>query len=85
MSTDIDVSETLDVTGENCPIPVVKTKQSVDDIDPGETLEVVATDPGSMNDISGWAETADGVELVDQLEADASGETHYKHYVTRTE
>ena len=81
MSTDVDVTETLDVKGQNCPMPVVKAKKAVDGVAVGDTLEVLATDSGSMSDIAGWAETTDGVELVDQVEGDGV----YKHYVRRVE
>ena len=85
MSTEHDVATTLDVQGENCPMPVVKTKGATDDLRPEEVLEVLATDPGSMSDIEGWADTTDGVELVDQIESQQSGEDVYKHYVRKTE
>jgi tRNA 2-thiouridine synthesizing protein A len=84
MSTDIDITETLDVKGMNCPMPVVKTKQAIDDVPAGGTLEVLASDPGSMSDIAGWAETADDVDLLDQVEADEGGEAVYKHYLSKT-
>jgi tRNA 2-thiouridine synthesizing protein A len=77
--TDYGVDETLDVKGKNCPMPVVETKQHIDDRTVGEVLEVVATDAGSLNDIAGWAETTDGVELLDQSEDDGV----YRHYVTK--
>ncbi|WP_433630091.1 sulfurtransferase TusA family protein [Halomicrococcus sp. NG-SE-24] len=79
--TQYEVTETLDVKGENCPMPVVKTKQSIDQLAEGEILEVLATDPGSMSDLGGWADTTDGVELVDQQEGDDA----YTHYVRKTE
>jgi len=79
MSSEIDVNETLDVQGLNCPMPVVKTKQAVDGLGGGDVLEVVATDPGSMSDIAGWAEATGDVELVDQFdEGDA-----YRHLVRK--
>ncbi|WP_435319858.1 sulfurtransferase TusA family protein [Haloarchaeobius sp. TZWSO28] len=81
MSTDISVTETLDVKGENCPMPVVKTKQAIDDLEVDDVLEVVATDSGSMSDIAGWADTTPGVELVAQEEGDGV----YTHYVRKTE
>ena len=81
MSSNIDVTETLDVKGQNCPMPVIKTKQAVDDLSPGDVLEVVATDSGSMSDIEGWATATAGVELVDQVEGDGV----YTHYVRKTE
>ena len=84
MSTEYETTETLDVMGMNCPMPVVKAKQAVDGLASGDVLEVVATDPGSMSDIAGWAEATDGVELLDQVEGELDGETVYRHYVRRT-
>jgi TusA-related sulfurtransferase len=61
-------------------MPIVKTKQAVDDLDADEVLEVVATDSGSMSDIQGWAQGTEGVELLDQVEEDDL----YTHYVKKT-
>lgn len=80
MTVEQDITETLDVTGASCPIPIVKTKQAIDDLGEGDVLEVVATDSGSMSDIDGWASGTDGVELLDQVE----GDDVYKHYVEKT-
>ncbi|MFC4248495.1 sulfurtransferase TusA family protein [Natribaculum luteum] len=80
MSTEFDVTETLDVQGASCPMPVVKTKQAIDDLEEGEVLEVVATDSGSMSDIEGWAAGTDGVSLLEQVD---DGDV-YKHYVEKT-
>ncbi|MUV88657.1 hypothetical protein GJ629_01130 [Halapricum sp. CBA1109] len=81
MSDAFDITETLDVKGESCPMPVVKTKQAVDGVGVGDVLEVLATDSGSMSDIEGWASGTDGVELLEQAE---EGDV-YRHYVRRTE
>ncbi|MFA1610006.1 sulfurtransferase TusA family protein [Halobellus rubicundus] len=81
MSVNFDITETLDVKGASCPMPVVKTKSAVDDLDEGDVLEVVATDPGSMSDLDGWASGTDGVEMLDQVE---EGDV-YTHYVRKTE
>ncbi|MFC6976733.1 sulfurtransferase TusA family protein [Halomicroarcula sp. GCM10025709] len=81
MSTEYDIAETLDVQGASCPMPVVKTKTAIDDLDAGEVLEVLATDPGSMSDIDGWASGTPGVELLDQVD----GDDVYTHYVRKTE
>jgi len=80
MSTNYDIAETLDVTGESCPMPVIKTKSATDELDAGEVLEVLATDAGSMSDIDGWAAGTEGVELLEQVDA---GDV-YKHYVRKT-
>ena len=46
-----------------CPMPVVKLAQSIKQIQVGEILEAVATDPGVMADIPAWARST-GHELV---------------------
>ena len=84
MSTETP-TETLDVSGQNCPIPVVKTKGAFDGLAPGGTLEVVATDSGSVSDIAGWAESTDGAELLDQTETTEGGEAVFKHYLRKAE
>lgn len=81
MSSEYNITETLDVKGESCPMPVVKTKAAIDDLDANDVLEVLATDSGSMSDIDGWASGTDGVELLGQEE----GDDVYKHYVRKTE
>ncbi|SFR42603.1 sulfurtransferase TusA family protein [Halogeometricum limi] len=85
MSTEYDVTETLDVKGLSCPMPVVQTKQAVDELDADDVLEVVATDSGSVSDLSGWADSTAGVELLGQEEGEAGGEAVYRHYVRVTE
>lgn len=80
MTEAIDVTETLDVKGQSCPMPVVKTKQAIGQLDAGEVLEVVATDSGSVSDIAGWAEGTDGVTLLEQADEGAI----FKHYVEKS-
>lgn len=41
---------TLDATGLNCPLPIIKARKALADMPVGETLLVLATDPGSMTD-----------------------------------
>lgn len=81
MTEGVDVAETLDVQGENCPMPVVKTKQAIDDLRADQVLEVLATDSGSMSDIKGWAGSTTAAELVDQVEEPDV----YRHYVRKVE
>jgi len=53
----------LDFKGLLCPMPVVKIAQAMKQIQVGETVEAVATDPGVVADIPAWARTS-GNELV---------------------
>ncbi len=59
---------TVDARGLNCPLPILRTKKALKEIQVGETLEVLATDPGSMADFAAFARQT-GDELVTAEEA----------------
>ena len=44
----------LDARRMFCPMPVIRTQDKVKELQPGDTLEVVCTDPGALNDIPAW-------------------------------
>jgi tRNA 2-thiouridine synthesizing protein A len=46
----------FDASGLACPLPIVKTKKALADMASGQVLRVVATDPGSVADMSAFAE-----------------------------
>jgi len=48
----------LDTRGLNCPLPILKTKKSLRDIDVGGTLEVLSTDPASDTDFRAFCTNA---------------------------
>lgn len=52
----IKTDKILDAKGLACPMPIVKTKKMVNELEPGQLLEVQATDKGSTADIKAWAE-----------------------------
>jgi peroxiredoxin family protein/TusA-related sulfurtransferase len=56
MQESIKPDHVLDVKGQRCPVPVLKTKIQFRKMKPGEILAVVATDPGSKKDLPAWAE-----------------------------
>lgn len=45
----------LDARGLSCPLPILKTKKSLNDLASGQVLKVVATDPGSVKDMEAFA------------------------------
>ena len=47
METEVRI---LDVTGLNCPMPLLKAKKALNEMAPAEVLKVLATDPGSVRD-----------------------------------
>jgi len=44
----------LDVRGLLCPLPVIRAQNRIKELQPGELLDVVATDPGTLHDIPAW-------------------------------
>ena len=46
--------KTVDARGLLCPLPVIRTQESVKQFAPGTILKVLATDPGSLEDIPAW-------------------------------
>jgi TusA-related sulfurtransferase len=70
--------KTLDAKGLKCPMPVVKTSKEIKNISVGSVLEVLATDPGSMADITAWTKST-GNEL---LKADRE-DSIFKFYIRR--
>lgn len=44
----------LDTTGLLCPLPVIRTQERIKDLEPGDILEVLASDPGAKHDIPSW-------------------------------
>jgi len=57
----------LDARGLNCPLPILKAKKALKDLAPGETLKIVATDPGSVSDFAAFCRST-GNELLEQSE-----------------
>ncbi len=61
----MDVNKELDTRGLNCPLPILKAKKALAEMQTGELLKVVSTDPGSMRDFQAFARQT-GNELVEQ-------------------
>lgn len=66
----MDVHKELDTRGLNCPLPILKTKKMLAEMQTGEVLRVVSTDPGSMRDFQAFARQT-GHELVEQTSTGA--------------
>lgn len=45
---------TLEARNSLCPMPVIKTQNKIAELQPGDTLEVICTDPGALSDIPAW-------------------------------
>ncbi len=57
-------TQTLDTKGMNCPLPILKAKKALGGLATGDTLEVLATDPGSVKDFEAFCRQT-GNELLE--------------------
>jgi TusA-related sulfurtransferase len=74
----VKADQTLDARGMGCPMPLLKTKKAIETIGGGQVLEVLATDPGAIKDLSSWAEKTGNTYLG---HVDEAG--YFKHYLRK--
>ncbi|MEZ5116607.1 MAG: sulfurtransferase TusA family protein [Candidatus Nanopelagicales bacterium] len=55
--------QVLDCSGLQCPLPVIKTSQKIKEMEVGQVLELLATDPGVEPDMNAWTKRT-GNELL---------------------
>ncbi|MEN1967241.1 sulfurtransferase TusA family protein [Lentibacillus sp. N15] len=90
----IKANETLDAKGLACPMPIVRAKKAIAKLQPGQVIEILATDKGSTADMKAWASNtghqylgtvADGDVLKHYLrkasEAEAVNESKHKNNI----
>jgi tRNA 2-thiouridine synthesizing protein A len=63
-----DFNAELDARGLNCPLPILRAKKAIAGLGAGETLKIIATDPGSVKDFEAFCKQT-GNELVSTEEA----------------
>ena len=78
MSEEIKVEKSMDLKGLPCPMPVVKVSKGIKDIEVGQVIEAITTDPGSLADFPAWAKSS-GNEI---LKTD-QGDGVIKFYIKR--
>jgi TusA-related sulfurtransferase len=55
----------IDTRGLNCPLPILKAKKALTDMQSGQLLKVTSTDGGSLRDFQAFSKQT-GNELVEQ-------------------
>ncbi|MEN2768013.1 sulfurtransferase TusA family protein [Ornithinibacillus xuwenensis] len=75
---DFKANEILDAKGLACPMPIVRTKKAITNLEPGHVIEVQATDKGSTADMKAWAESTGHQYLGTVEEGDV-----LKHYIRK--
>jgi tRNA 2-thiouridine synthesizing protein A len=61
----MQIDKEIDTRGLNCPLPILKAKKALTDMQSGQLLRVVSTDGGSVRDFQAFSKQT-GNELVDQ-------------------
>jgi TusA-related sulfurtransferase len=67
----MNTDKEIDTSGLNCPLPILKAKKALTELQSGQTLKVIATDPGSWRDFEAFARQT-GNELVSQEKTEAN-------------
>jgi len=63
----MNIAKVVDAKGLACPMPIVKTKKAMNELESGQVLEIHTTDKGAKNDLTAWAKSG-GHELLNHEE-----------------
>lgn len=74
----VHFDQELDTSGLNCPMPVMKTKKALKGMSAGQVLHLIATDPGTSDDIPGLVE-----ELACSIENSNQDDGKYHFYIKK--
>jgi tRNA 2-thiouridine synthesizing protein A len=58
MSEAIKADKVMDLKGLPCPMPVVKISKGIKEVQVGQVVEALTTDPGALVDFPAWARTS---------------------------
>jgi len=65
----MQVARVLDCKGLTCPEPILNIRLAINELKPGEIVEMQATDPGSIADMDSWSKRT-GNQIVEQRQED---------------
>ncbi len=51
----MDFDKELDARGLNCPLPILRAKKALTDMASGQSLKILATDPGAVKDFQAFS------------------------------
>ncbi len=68
---DTQTAREVDARGLNCPLPILRTKKALNDMQSGELIRVLATDPASVRDFEAFSRQT-GNTLVEHGEKDGA-------------
>jgi tRNA 2-thiouridine synthesizing protein A len=74
----MEFQKEVDAKGLNCPLPILRTKKALAEMQSGEVLKIIATDPGSARDFAAFAKQT-GNELLGSEQVDKA----YVYFIRR--
>ncbi|MFQ5433250.1 MAG: sulfurtransferase TusA family protein [Anaerolineae bacterium] len=75
----LSADQVLDCSGMLCPVPVIKTSKAIKQIEVGQVLKMISTDPGAPPDMNAWVKSTGHEMLNSHQEGDK-----YVFYFRRT-
>lgn len=66
----MEIHKELDTRGLNCPLPILKAKKALAEMESGQLLKVIATDPGSTRDFQAFARQTGNELMAQSTQAD---------------
>ena len=80
--TFVEFNKELDARGLNCPLPILRCKKGLAELEGGDVLKVIATDPGSVKDFQAFCKQT-GHELVLFEEQDAVPKKEFTFFIRK--
>jgi tRNA 2-thiouridine synthesizing protein A len=71
MDQTLQIDREVDARGLNCPLPILRTKKTLNDMASGQIVRILATDPASVRDFEAFARQT-GNQLVQQSQQDGA-------------
>lgn len=78
MTDAIKADKVMDLKGLPCPIPIVKVSKGIKEVEVGQVIEAISTDPGALADFPAWAKTS-GNEILETVQDNGV----FKFYIKR--
>lgn len=66
----MDFDKEIDLSGLNCPLPILRTKKALAELTSGQVLKVWATDPATPKDFDAFARQTGNILLQSSSEND---------------
>ncbi len=78
----MEFDKELDARGLNCPLPILRCKKSLAEINNDQILKISATDPGSVKDFQAFCKQT-GHELLSLEQNDSTEKKEFIFYIRK--